>query len=361
MGQECITACCPTEGTCVLAGTTGKRRCTKPPTLAASPVASLTATAASGLATATVKLAAAPVTSANGGVVDKYKVSLVLAGTSTKYTVETSVSTSIVFKEGSTVLLGGAKIPKGTLCNKKWKVEFSARNGAGYAKPYVTTTAYLLNPAGCTATPATGVRVFVTPVFSSGSSPFGCKAIPAALQTSLRQWLATKAGVAIDKVSMAPCTEIPAKPPGSRRLAASLPQTLVIGLQVTTVTQAEANALNTKLAAGNKAAWATELTSLLTKAVGKPVTMSAGGLSVEILNKTYACVLPGQTCDPNIHKGVQACCSIMNNNLETYQGRSFGWLECLQSGSTATKHTCSCAWPITGLTRDSWCHYVDVQ
>lgn len=67
MGQECITACCPTEGTCVLAGTTGKRRCTKPPTLAASPVASLTATAASGLATATVKLAAAPVTSANGG------------------------------------------------------------------------------------------------------------------------------------------------------------------------------------------------------------------------------------------------------------------------------------------------------
>ena len=67
MGQECTNTCCPTEGTCVLAGTTGKRRCTKPPTLAASPVASLTATAASGLASATVKLAAAPVTSANGG------------------------------------------------------------------------------------------------------------------------------------------------------------------------------------------------------------------------------------------------------------------------------------------------------
>jgi len=169
-------------------------------------------------------------------------------------TVARPLQTSIVFKEGSTVLLGGAKIPKGTLCNKEWNVEFSARNGAGYAKPYVTTTAYLLNPAGCTATPATGVRVFVTPTFGSGTSellkgtggrrmqpgmpavaclpafalhtcgtrlamplagPFGCKAIPAALQTSLKQWLATKAGVAIDKVSMAPCTEIPAKPPGA--------------------------------------------------------------------------------------------------------------------------------------------------
>lgn len=69
MGQECTTAqaCCRNEGTCVLAGTTGKRRCTKPPTLATNPVASLTASSAGGIVTAIVKLAASPVANANGG------------------------------------------------------------------------------------------------------------------------------------------------------------------------------------------------------------------------------------------------------------------------------------------------------
>ena len=79
------------------------------------------------------------------------------------------LQTSVVFKETSTVLLGGAWIPKGTLCNKKWKIEFSAKNGAGYATTYTTTAAYLVKPAGCPSAVVTGVRVFVVPYFYNSS------------------------------------------------------------------------------------------------------------------------------------------------------------------------------------------------
>jgi len=65
--------------------------------------------------------------------------------------------------------VGGAKIPKGMLCNKKWKVEFSARNGAGYATTHTTTAAYLVNPAGCATAALNGVRVFVVPNYYNSS------------------------------------------------------------------------------------------------------------------------------------------------------------------------------------------------
>lgn len=53
---------------------------------------------------------------------------------------------TVVFKEGVTALLGGATLPSGGLCGRTIRVQFAAKNGAGYSG-VVTTTATFTMPA----------------------------------------------------------------------------------------------------------------------------------------------------------------------------------------------------------------------
>lgn len=62
------TMCCAGQGlSCIIPSGSSSGTCMKPPSLAASPVKSVSAVIASGVVTATVQLAAAPVSGTNGG------------------------------------------------------------------------------------------------------------------------------------------------------------------------------------------------------------------------------------------------------------------------------------------------------
>lgn len=51
------------------------------------------------------------------------------------------------FQEGTTALLGGAKLPAGGLCARVFRVQFSAKNAAGYGA--VVTTSATFNMPAC--------------------------------------------------------------------------------------------------------------------------------------------------------------------------------------------------------------------
>lgn len=51
---------------------------------------------------------------------------------------------AVVFQEGVTTLLGGAKLPASGLCGRSFKVQFSARNGAGYSTTVTTSATYIM-------------------------------------------------------------------------------------------------------------------------------------------------------------------------------------------------------------------------
>ncbi len=51
---------------------------------------------------------------------------------------------SIVFEEGVTALLGGGKLPAGGLCGRTFRVQFAARNGAGYSAVATSAATYTM-------------------------------------------------------------------------------------------------------------------------------------------------------------------------------------------------------------------------
>lgn len=50
----------------------------------------------------------------------------------------------MVFQEGVTTLLGGSKLPASGLCGRSFKVQFAARNAAGYCTAVTTSTTYTM-------------------------------------------------------------------------------------------------------------------------------------------------------------------------------------------------------------------------
>lgn len=56
----------------------------------------------------------------------------------------THLQATVVFQEGVTSLLGGSKLPAGGLCGRSFKVQFAARNGAGYSAVATTIAAYAM-------------------------------------------------------------------------------------------------------------------------------------------------------------------------------------------------------------------------
>lgn len=51
---------------------------------------------------------------------------------------------TVVFREGITALLGGGKLPANGLCARAFKVQFAARNGAGYSAVATSSATYVM-------------------------------------------------------------------------------------------------------------------------------------------------------------------------------------------------------------------------